>query len=198
MTMTLITDYIEDLHRLLEHTGCEDGIVTLATIPDLIPCQFERGACVRASFGGKTADFMTNNPVRATTRISFMFGRTLEKVEQRVAALAIINVVAGFLCISRTLHACTKEHHAECLAGLAGRLSGQRVFIMGPTPPVLKDEAFLRTASVAEADLVLVIGDGLAEKGGIPTEKNVLFLGPATAGVCNIRKHPHWCPFGTG
>ena len=196
--MTLITDRIEDLHRLLEHTGCEEGIVTLATVPDITPCQFERGACVRASFGGKTADFMTENPVRATTRISFMFGRALEKVEQRVAALAIINVVAGFLCISRTLHACTREKHAECLAGLTGRVSGQRVFIVGPVPPALKGRALIWADSVEEADIVLITGDGLAGKELSLEGKNVLFLGPSTAGLCAIGKHPHWCPFGTG
>lgn len=198
--MTLITDTIVKLQKILEHTGCEDGVVSLATVQDTVPCQFERGACLRASFGGKSADFMTANPVRATTRISFMYGKTLEKPEQRVAALAIMNVVAGFLCISRISHPCRKEDHSDCCTGLLRELAGRRVFIIGPVTPALKGLGLTTAPAAGEADIVIVTGDGLAyeDPAVLSLKKPVLFLGSSAAGLCSIGKHPHWCPFGTG
>ena len=39
-----------------------------------------------ASFGGKTAEFVTDNPIRARTKISFMFGAPLDTPQTRSAA----------------------------------------------------------------------------------------------------------------
>ncbi|MDD1711716.1 MAG: hypothetical protein LUQ69_00940, partial [Methanoregulaceae archaeon] len=107
--MNIVVEATRKIEEQLRESGCEDGIVRIDTLPGCTLCQYEKGACMIASFGGRSAEFVTFDPVRATTRISFMFGATLEKTTQRIAACAIINVITGFLCLSRKLHACAPE-----------------------------------------------------------------------------------------
>ena len=94
----------ESVHLLEEHvqgSGCEDGAVNLRVDPDSTKCPYEHGVCMVATFGGKSAEFVTSDPTRATTKISFMFGAKFENPRIRAAACAIINVLTGFLCINR-------------------------------------------------------------------------------------------------
>jgi hypothetical protein len=155
-----------------------------------------------ASFGGRSAEFVTFDPVRATTRISFMFGATLGKTAQRIAACALINVITGFLCFSRKLHACAPEHHGRCAAELVIHCQGRRIFCIGEIyhAEVLQSLVFVPEPDMA--DLFIVTGEGLVSPGGIGLieryrgKKPMLFVAPSTAGICSVLDIDHWCPWG--
>ena len=72
--MDLIIDTVKKLESMMKNSGCEESGVVIDVRPDTVNCQFERGACMTASFGGRSADFITYDPIRAHTKISFMFG----------------------------------------------------------------------------------------------------------------------------
>ncbi|MDD1706339.1 MAG: hypothetical protein LUQ12_04800 [Methanoregulaceae archaeon] len=199
--MDIIQSAIMKLEKRIEGSGTEEGIVRIDTDPDRIPCQYEKGACLRASYGGRSAEFVTMDPLTATTRIGFMFGSRLEKLPQRAAACAILNVVAGFFCISRVLKSCPQEAHRECLAALRGEIGQATVFIAGM--PAAACRKFDHVVSdPGAADILLIVGDGMIQPGtgeliakyrGL---KRILFISPSTGGVSAILKCDHWCPFG--
>jgi hypothetical protein len=203
MEMDLIRDAIDKLELRIAGSGSEDAIVTLVTDPDVIYCQYEKGACIRAVYGGRSAEFITADPVVATTRIGFMFGATLGSLPQRAAATAIINVVTGFFGISRFLKSCDPASHRDCLAALRAEIGSGRIFPVG-----IHGNVLARLAPVVggpeEADVILIVGDGMIAKGtgdliaGIQGKKRVLFLGPSTSGVCALEGCRHWCPYGRG
>ena len=97
--MDIITKAVRHLENRIHGSGSEEGIVTIETNPETVICQYERGACLRATYGGRSAEFVTMEPIVARTRIGFMFGATLEKLPQRAAACAIMNVATGFFCL---------------------------------------------------------------------------------------------------
>ena len=121
--MTLILEAAKKLEETVHGSGCEDGVATLKRMPDAPRCQFERGAMIEASFGGGTAQVVTDSPVQTSTRVSSLFGSDLPAPELRTAGLAIVNVVAGFLCIGRRFHACDPACHGPCLEELRGEIS---------------------------------------------------------------------------
>jgi len=200
--MDIITDSVNRLQEHLLHCGCEDTGVRLDVDPDRVLCAYERGACMVASFGGRTAEFATDEPLRALTKISFMFGAPLETPNVRGAACAIINVATGFFCLSRVLHACPKTSHAPCLAELVRELQGHRVYCAGKMPAIERALGPAVTGTLEEADTILINHDGLiAPETGTLVEawaekKRILFLGPSTAGVSRLQDKEHWCPYG--
>ena len=200
--MDIITDSVNRLQEHLEHCGCEDTGVRLDVDPDRTLCQFERGSCMVASFGGRSAEFVTDDPIRAMTKISFMFGMLLETPNVRSAACAIINVATGFFCLSRVLHACPKVSHVPCLEGLTEVLCGRRVFCAGTIPALERALGSAITTNIEEADIILINNEGLIAKGTgdlVETwsgKKRILFLGPSTAGVSRLQQKEHWCPYG--
>ena len=200
--MDLLVDAIRKLEETAMGSGCEDGTVVLRVDPERKYCQFERGACMEAVFAGRAAEFITDNPTRATTRAGFMFGAPLEKPAQRAAAAAITNALAGFFCISRVMRSCEPECHARCLAGLREEVDGSSVFVLGDSE-VLSGEFGRRAVQGPDvADTILVTGEGMiSPEAGELLEcssgtRKVIFLGPSTSGVASIEKIPHWCPFG--
>jgi hypothetical protein len=201
--MDLIIDSVNTLETMMKNSGCEDGGVVLDVNADVKICQFERGACMTAAFGGRSADFVTFDPVRAKTKISFMFGTPLGTSRMRGAATAIVNVVTGFFCLSRILHSCPASSHAECNRQLIQELSGKRVFCIGTIPAV--DTAF-RNAIVTnpqDADVILINGEGIIEPAtgdiirAAQETTRILCLGPSTGGVARLNQLELWCPFGT-
>ncbi|MGA2160739.1 MAG: hypothetical protein ABSG28_00870 [Methanoregula sp.] len=200
--MDIITDSVNRLEEILRHSGCEETGVRLDVDPDAKTCQFERGACMIASFGGRSAEFVTDNPIRAMTKISFMFGAPLETPGVRSAACAIINVATGFYCLSRVLHASPVASHAACLRELTETLSGHRVFCVGKMPVLERACGISVTADIGEADTILVNNEGIIEPGVgdlVTTwkeRKRIIFLGPSTSGVCRLQQQEHWCPYG--
>jgi hypothetical protein len=201
--MDLIIDTVNTLETMMKNSGCEDGGVVLEVNADVKNCQYERGACMTAAFGGKSADFVTFDPVRAKTKISFMFGTPLETSRMRGAATAIVNVVTGFFCLSRVLHSCPATSHTECNRQLMHEISGKRIFCIGTIPSV--DAAF-RNAMVTnpqDAEVILINAEGIIEPatGNIiqaaPETTRILCLGPSTAGIARVNQLELWCPYGT-
>jgi hypothetical protein len=199
--MDLIQSAIKKLEARIEGSGSEEGIVRIDTDPDRVICQYEKGACLMAQYGGRFAEFVTMDPLTATTRIGFMFGSRLEKIPQRAAACAILNVVAGFFCISRILKSCPPEAHRECLAALRHEIGHAPVFLVGMLPAALgKFDHVVNDPEAAE--ILLFVGDGMIQPGtgdlikkyrGV---KRVIFLAPSTGGVSSLLGCEHWCPFG--
>jgi hypothetical protein len=201
--MDLIIDTVKKLESMVKDGGCDESGVVLDVRTDIVNCQFERGACMTASFGGRSADFITYDPIRVKTKISFMFGTPLDTPPVRGAAVAIVNVATGFFCLSRILHSCPESSHTECRRQLLHELGGKRIFWRGSMSAV--DTAF-RSAIVKnpqDADVILVNGEGIIEKGtgdiirNYKETKRILCLGPSTAGVARLNQIEHWCPFGT-
>jgi len=202
--MDILIDSVNKLETILKHSGCEEVGVLLDVNPDTANCQFDRGACMTASFGGRSAEFVTNDPIRAQTKISFMFGAPLDTTAIRSAACAMINVATGFFCLSRVLHACPGPRHADCMRELGTAIQGKKIFCIGSIPAI--DDAFRAYifTDPKDADLILInaegiidagVGDLIAEFKGM---KRIICLGPSTAGVARLQQLEHWCPYGTG
>ncbi|MDD1702475.1 MAG: hypothetical protein LUQ31_05805 [Methanoregula sp.] len=200
--MDIVTDSVNRLEETLQHSGCEETGVSLDVDPDAKTCQYERGACMLASFGGRTAEFVTEEPIRAMTKISFMFGTPLETPNVRSAACAIVNVVTAFFCLNRVLRACPTGSHAACLQELARELEGHRVFCVGDMPALEKALGSAITVNFDDADTLIINNEGIIDpKAGdlvvrAGEKKRVVFLGPSTAGVCRLQQREHWCPYG--
>ena len=200
--MDLILDSVNKIGDLLSHGGCDECDVILDTNPENVNCQYERGACMIALFGGKTADFVTYDPIRARTKISFMFGVPLDTGKTRSAASAIINVVTGFFSLTRVHHSCKAECHTKCFEELKREISGKRIKCLGDMPVI---ESELRTNIVEnsnDADIFLINNDGLITEGmgnlfmTNSHKKRIICIGPSTAGVSRLQQIEHWCPYG--
>jgi hypothetical protein len=201
--MDLIIDTVKKLESMMKDSGCADSGVVLDVSRSTANCQFERGVCMTATFGGRSADFITFDPVRATTKISFMFGSALDTLPVRGAAVAIVNVAAGFFCLSRILHSCPESSHAECSRQLAHELVGKKIFCTDNIPAL---EMALRNTMVKDphdADVIIINGEGIIEKSSseiyqtYKETKRILCLGPSTAGIARLNQLELWCPFGT-
>ena len=198
--MDIIVDSVKKIHTLLKDSGCEEGIVLLGVDPNVVYCQYDKGACMVATFGGRSAEFVTQDPVRAQTKISFMFGAALDTPRSRSAACSIVNVAAGFFCLSRILHSCPESSHTDCRNQLQDEIKGKRVFCFDSMTTVVGD---YRVNDPDTADVVLINGEGIiAEETGTIIRnykgtKRIICIGPSTAGVARLNQIEHWCPFGT-
>jgi len=195
----------ESVHLLEEHvqgSGCEDGTVNLMVDPDSAKCQFEHGVCMVATFGGKSAEFVTDDPTRATTKISFMFGATFDNSRTRSAACVIINAITGFLCINRVIHSCSPGCHQQCQKELTEKINGRKIFLPGYSSQLEMELKTFLVDRIEDADVIVVNGGGLVSDEGIKSiiypcqGKEMIFIGPSTSGVAILEKIPHWCPYG--
>jgi hypothetical protein len=199
--MTLLIDAVKRLGETVHGSGCEDGTAILRRDPGVPRCQFERGADLLASFGGRTARVVTSAPVQTSTRLSSLFGRDLGSPEERTAALGILNAVSGFLCLSRRLQACDPGCHGACMAELREEIGGRRIFTPVMIPAVSREFAASLTEAPAGAGVFLLNGEALIqEEGGDLAARaaggGLLLLGPSTSGVASLLSLPHWCPYG--
>jgi hypothetical protein len=199
--MTLLLDAVKRLGETVHGSGCEDGTATLRRDPGVPRCQFERGADLLASFGGRTARVVTSAPVQTSTRISSLPGRELGSLEERTAALGIVDAVSGFLCLSRRLHACDPGCHGACMEELREAIGGRRVFAPVQVPAVSRELGANLAGDPAGAEVLLLTGETLIqEEGGDLAARaaagGVLLLGPSTSGVAALLSLPHWCPYG--
>jgi hypothetical protein len=157
---------------------------------------------MEAAFGGRVAEFVTFEPTRATTRLAFLFDADLLKPAHRAAACAIINVIAGFLCISRVRRSCPRECHAACRADLLREIGERRVGGLKIPAPALESFPY-RTTGTGDCEVILVSSEGLISQAGCtlmdgPVKDRVLLVGPSTAGVASLENLRHWCPYGKG
>jgi hypothetical protein len=200
--MDIIVESVKKIENLAEHSGCTDAGVLLDVNPDAPICQFEQGATMSAAFGGRSAVFTTYEPMRARTKISFMFGASLDTPASRGAAAAIINAILGFLCMSRTLHSCPATSHADCREELVRKLAGKKLFCIGSMGRSGSGIFSSIAENPTEAEIILISGDGLIAEGTgdiIGTYKNtkrIICIGPSTAGVAHLSEIEHWCPYG--
>jgi hypothetical protein len=200
--MDLIRESVKKIKNILEHGGCGEGDILLDVTPDARNCQFEKGACMTASFGGRTADFTTFDPIRARTRISFMYDAPLDTPSTRAAASAIINVVTGFFCLSRVLHACRESSHALCLEEIKREIGGKKIFCIGSIPEIENLFGGMTVSDPEVADVILISGEGMVAKGTgdlieqYTGKKQVLCVGSSAAGVSRLHMLEHWCPYG--
>jgi hypothetical protein len=201
--MDLIIETVKKLETMIKDSGCEDSGIVLDVIPHTVNCQFERGLCMTASFGGRSADFITREPISAKTKISFMYGAPLDSIPIRGAAAAIVNVVAGFFCISRILHSCPVSSHPDCQRQLLHEMGGKKIFCNGSIPAIETSFGSAVVTTPQEADVILMTGEGIIEPGAgsllltYNDTKRILFIGPSTAGIARMNELEHWCPFGT-
>jgi hypothetical protein len=200
--MDLITESVKKIESMLENCGCEDGDVLLEPNPDIIKCQYERGACVVATFGGKTAEFVTDNPIRALTKISFMFGAPLDAPQARSAAGSILNVVSGFFSLTRIQHACPLSAHTPCFGQLEKELKGKRIMCVGDMPAIEAGFGSYLVTNPEDAEIILFNGEGIIDKSAgdiistFGTSKRVICLGPSAAGIARLSQIEHFCPYG--
>jgi hypothetical protein len=200
--MDIIRESVTKIKEILEHGGCGEGDVLFTVNPDTRNCQFEKGACMTALFGGRTADFVTFNPLRARTKISFMYDAPLDTPSTRGAASAIVNVVTGFFCLSRVLHPCTEISHAPCFGELKQEIGGKRVYCIGGIPEIEHQFAGMVVRDPDTADVILISGEGMIAEGTgdlieqFKGKKLVLCIGSSVAGVARLHQIEHWCPYG--
>jgi hypothetical protein len=201
--MDLIEDSVKKLEDAIRHTGCEDGAVTLRRDPTAVTCQFERGVCIEASYGGRTGEFVTQHPVEATTKIAFMFGTSLQSPQAKGAACALLNVLSSFLCLARGIRACPGAAHTACLAECRQLLSGKRIFILGEIPLLEREPGLMVVKDPGQADIILIGNEGLITEGVFDIVsssrgcREILCIGPSTAGVAGLQQIRRFCPYGT-
>lgn len=195
-----INQAVQHALDMMNECGITESPVLLTPDYDLPRCAYERGVPIQVIFGGRSAVFVAEEPVQVTTKPSFMVEAPLKKPVQRSAAAGILNAVAGFLCISRRLHACTPEDHASCRNRLSDHIRGKRIYCLGEMADIKRLAAGHLVDSPDNADLVIITGDGLTGKESeiiedYPAEK-LLFIGPSTSGTANFLSCQHFCPFG--
>ncbi|MFA4877387.1 MAG: hypothetical protein WC586_08235 [Methanoregula sp.] len=200
--MDIVIESVKKLECLLEHSGCENGDVLLEVNPDTMNCRYEKGACMTATFGGRVADFITFDPIRALTKISFMFGAPLDTPQVRGAACAIVNAAAGFFCLSRVLRSCPAASHDTCRERLMQEMAGKRVWCVGEIPAIEQEFRHSLAVGPDDAEIILIGSEGIIAPGTgdlIETwrkSRRILCIGPSTAGIARLHELELWCPFG--
>ncbi len=202
--MDILIDSVNKLETILKHSGCEEVGILLDVNPDVVNCQFDRGACMTASFGGRSAEFVTSDPIRAQTKISFMFGAPLDTTAVRSAACTIINVATGFFCLSRVLHSCPGSRHADCKRELGTVVDGKKILCIGSIPGIEDTFHAYFVTDPKAADLIIINAEGIIDErlGDLIAEfkdtKRIICIGTSTSGVARLQQIEHWCPYGTG
>lgn len=195
-----INKAVQKLIPMMEECGIEDSPVVITPDYDLSRCAYERGVPVQVIFGGRSAVFVSEEPIKVKTKASFMGDAPLKKSVQRGAAAGIINAVSGFLCLNRILHACSQEKHSLCRDALSESIRGKRIYCCGEMPDAKKLAGNSLVAKPEEADIILISGDGLVENESEffnrYSPEKVIFIGPSTSGTAHILKCQHFCPFG--
>lgn len=201
--MDIVADSVKKIDVLLRNGGCEESSVVLDVNPDIVYCQYDRGACMVAVFGGRSAEFITQDPIRAKTKISYMFDAALDTPPTRAAACSIINVAAGFFCLSRVLHSCQATSHNDCRRQLECEIQGKRIFCVGSIPSLETSQRGSMVDDPEHAEVIIINGEGISspDTGNIVQDykdtKRVLCVGPSTAGIARLNQIELWCPYGT-
>lgn len=183
-------------------SGCDDGTVVLQRCPDAPTCQYQRGVCIEAAYGGKNAQISSNFPISATTRVSFLFGAELDTPEKRTAAAAIMTVVMNFLCLARIARSCLPASFGPCRSYLEDELRGMRIFCSGFRHESVDALALDMVEDPEHADVILISGNGLFSGQIIDileryrTTRRIILVGPETVAAASLLEMEHWCPFG--
>jgi hypothetical protein len=131
-----------------------------------------------------------------------MFGAPLDSAAVLCAAVAIINVILGFLCMSRVLHPCHTSSHTTCLDEIRRELAGKNLYCIGAMGKAGGSVFGHVTQDLSGADVIIINGEGLigSETGTIidqyKEQKRIICVGPSTAGIARLYELEHWCPYG--
>ncbi len=200
--MSLVNDAVEIMEKKLSGSGCDHGAVKLSRCPGGEICPYLEGTCIEALYGGKKVQIATSYPLEVKTRVSFMYGESLDSPVQRTAACAILNCLSSFMCFPRISDACPAGCGEKCLVELREETEGRKIFLNGTLPGLSKGLSDRIVADPGEADLILVSGDGIFSDEGLGIcekyrrEKDMIFLAPGTSGLANMVGLRHWCPYG--
>jgi hypothetical protein len=113
-----------------------------------------------------------------------------------------VNVVVGFLCLARRLHACDPACHGPCLKELREELGGRRIFSPVDIPVLSRELGSFLTEKAEDAEILVITGGAMIEEkeGGDLRDQaekgEMLLLGPSTEGVASLLSLSHWCPYG--
>ena len=127
--MDLIIDSVKKSKFFLKDSGCEEGwVMSWMLTQTLVYCQFDKGACMAATFGGGVQSLspMTPSGQRQKSRLCSMQPST--HLQPGAAACSMVNVAAGFFCLSRILHSCPESSHTECLKQLEQEMGKKESF----------------------------------------------------------------------
>ncbi len=186
----------------MEECGIAESPVILTPDYDIPKCAYEQGISVHVLFGGRSAVFVAEEPIKVNTKPSFMNGAPLKKALQRAAAAGIINAITGFLCTVRKLHACELKNHAMCRAELAKKIQNKQIYCQGLMPDARTLAGNSLVERIEDADIILVTGDGLIQENAVRLSEfapdRLLYLGPSTVGTAHLLQCEHFCPFGRG
>ena len=105
-----VNSAVQALVSMMEDCGISESPVLLTPDYDLSRCAYENGVPIKVVFGGRSAVFVADEIISATTRASFMNNARLNKVSQRAAAAGISMQLPAFYA-SRRLHACEKKRN---------------------------------------------------------------------------------------
>jgi hypothetical protein len=200
--MNLFAEAADVLRQRTAGTGVEEGGITIARNHDALVCPYERGIPLEAEYGGRTVQFVTGAPIEARVRVSMLFGAPLDGERERSAAGVVINAVAGFFGFARNLQGCAIDARPPCLRELKAETGGRRVFLVGASPLLEHALADRLVSSPEDAEVLLVLGHGLATNAGLAlvegvrSDQRVLLLGPSTGGLAALLDREHWCPYG--
>jgi len=200
--MNIIEEAVKILEEKISGSGCDDGVVSFRIKEEGRICPFTRGECLETAYGGRRVFMATEYPFEVKTKISFMYNSGFDNGVKRTAACAIINSLTDFMCFTRLSSACVEGMEKDCLLKLKENIGDRKVFLNG-NMPLLEEELRSKTVeSPEDSDLIIVPAGGLFSDSGIEIiekyrgEKEMIFTGPGTAGICNILKLNHFCPFG--
>ena len=115
--------------------------------------------------GGGVQNSLRYDPIRARTKISFMFGAPLDTSSVRGAACAIINVATGFLCISRVLRACPPSSHTACLGQLVKKWQVKKFIVSGVLHILKSGSGTIWSPDPSDADMIVINGEGIIDSG---------------------------------
>jgi hypothetical protein len=88
-----------------------------------------------------------------------------------------------------------------CLKELRAEIAGRRILAPVEIPVLSREPGFHVANGPSGADILVLTGEALVrerdgELGEGAPEREVLLLGPSTAGVASLLNLPHWCPYG--
>ena len=194
----LLCDAVKRLEETSADVGAEDGDLLYQRREGTI-CQFCKGECMAAEFGGRVAEVSTPEPFTARMHLGNMYGAPLLSPKTRAAAMGALNAAAGFLMLTRKTGACNSVYFDDCRAELLAYCKDKAVYVIGSDIVGVN-----QTLTPDEADLVLVSGDAFLEdaylgeiEDVLAQKKEVVFIGQNYHGLAALLHLKIWCPYGT-
>ncbi|HJJ30860.1 MAG TPA: hypothetical protein O0X97_01265 [Methanocorpusculum sp.] len=193
----ILHDAVEELKKTAFGMGTEDGDLSYRKRACDV-CQFCRGECMAAEFGGRVAEITTPEPFTACMKLENLYDAPLKSPKTRAAALGALNAAAGFLMLTRKTGACSSIYYEDCLSELQAFCKGKAVYVIGDDI-----KGIPQTLTADEAELVLISGEAFFEEEliaeideVISAGKEILLIGQNCHGLGALLHLAVWCPYG--